>query len=100
MKISILALLVLVFAFPDMAFGAPASKSQKTYQKHLRGEKVVRGKDVTNINMDEAQISTSPKRPMDDFVTGSSSNKDYDFVKIRLRWHPEMVQSVSSLDNR
>jgi hypothetical protein len=35
---------------------------------------------------------------MGTLINQNKSDKEYDFVKIRLRWHPEMVQSASSLD--
>ena len=36
---------------------------------------------------------------MGTLINQNKADKNYDFVKIRLRWTPEMIQSASSLDN-
>ena len=67
-------------------------------EKHITREKVVRGKDATNINLETVDIGGQRKAPLGDLINQNKADKNYDFVKIRLRWHPEMVQSASSLD--
>ncbi len=66
--------------------------------KHLTGEAKVNSKDSSKIDFDAADIGGQRKAPMGTLINQNKADKNYDFVKIRLRWHPEMVQSASSLD--
>ena len=66
--------------------------------KHLTGEATLKSKDQSKIDFDAADIGGERKTPMGTLITQNKSDKNYDFVKIRLRWHPEMVQSASELD--
>ncbi len=62
-------------------------------------EATLKSKDQKNIDFDAVDIGGQRKAPMGTLINQNKSEKEYDFVKIRLRWHPEMVQSASSLDN-
>ena len=68
-------------------------------ERVLSREATLKGKDQTKVDFDAADIGGQRKMPMGDTISQNKSDKNYDFVKIRLRWHPEMVQSASALDS-
>ena len=72
----------------------------KERKRTLVGEKRFKYKkgDKTNLDFDAADISGERKTPMGSLVDSVQSDKDYDFVRLRLNWNPEMVQSASSLE--
>ena len=67
-------------------------------EKFITREATLKGKDQKNLDFDAADIGGVRKAPLGSLIGKSNADKNYDFVKIRLRWHPEMVQSASSLD--
>ncbi len=73
-------------------------KGRKAREKHIRGEAKQRGRDSKNIDFDAANIGGATKAPMSSLINQNKADKNYDFIKIRLRWHPEMIQSASSLN--
>ena len=82
------------------AFGDGAKKTGKgTRERVMTREATLKSKDQKNIDFDAVDIGGQRKAPMGTLINQNKSEKEYDFVKIRLRWHPEMVQSASSLDN-
>ncbi len=56
------------------------------------------GRDSKNIDFDAANSGGATKAPMSSLINQNKADKNYDFIKIRLRWHPEMIQSASSLN--
>lgn len=52
-----------------------------------------------SINFEEATLRGDRKRPQGTMIGSLKSNRDYDLIKLRLRWHPEMIQSTSSLES-
>jgi hypothetical protein len=78
---------------------ARAAKKAGTRPKFLHTEKVYRG-DQTRVDLDETAVDGAPKTPVGSFVASEKIDKSYDFIRIRLRWHPEMVSSTSSLSVR
>jgi hypothetical protein len=74
-------------------------KSKGVREKHISREARQKGADSKNIDFDAADIGGARKTPMSSLVTQNKADKNYDFVKIRLRWHPEMIQSASSLSS-
>lgn len=78
------------------AGGGGAAKGVR--EKYISREAVVKGKDSTKVDFDAADIGGQRKTPMGTLIGQSKADKNYDFVKIRLRWHPEMIQSASALD--
>lgn len=56
--------------------------------------------DKTEIDLEEAVLDGSARTPALSTINSSKANTDYNFVKIRLRWHPEMIQSAASLDTK
>ena len=67
-------------------------------ERVLSREATQKGKDATKVDFEAADIGGQRKMPLGDTINSNKSDKNYDFVKIRLRWHPEMVQSASALD--
>jgi hypothetical protein len=67
-------------------------------EKFITREATLKSKDQKNLDFDAADIGGVRKAPLGSLIGKSNADKNYDFVKIRLRWHPEMVQSASSLD--
>ena len=67
-------------------------------ERVMTREATLKSKDQKKLDFDEVDIGGQRKSPMGTLINQNKSDKEYDFVKIRLRWHPEMVQSASSLD--
>jgi hypothetical protein len=91
------AVLVAV-ALASPAFAAPGKKKTPGVRaKHLSGEAKLKSKDQKSVDFEAADIGGQVKTPMSSLIGSNKADKEYDFIKIRLRWHPEMVQSASSL---
>lgn len=86
------------------ASAAPKRASKKAgaakgvREKHITREVTMKSKDQSKIDFEAADIGGARKAPMGTLINQNKADKNYDFVKVRLRWHPEMVQSASSLD--
>lgn len=79
--------------------GAPSKKVPKgAREKHISREATLKSKDQSKVDFEAADIGGQRKAPMGTLINQNKADKNYDFVKIRLRWHPEMVQSASALD--
>jgi hypothetical protein len=63
----------------------------------LSGEASQHG-DSKNIDFGETAIGGTNKTPSVSEIGAGKHPSDHDFVKIRLRWHPEMVASTSAID--
>ena len=81
-----------------VAHGKSTKEAKGFRAKHLTGEATLHGKDQSKVDFDAADIGGERKTPMGTLINQNKADKNYDFVKIRLRWHPEMVQSASALD--
>ena len=55
--------------------------------------------DKTKVNFDEVDIGGQRKTPLGSLVNNNRLDKNYDFIKLRQRWHPEMIESASSLES-
>ena len=104
--ICLLGLMILVVAGvggASQAYGAPAAKkggkNGAVREKYLSREQTVRSRDQTKLDFEAADIGGQRKAPLGSFLNQNRSDKEYDFVKIRMRWTPEMIQSSSSLDS-
>ncbi len=97
------ALLLSFLHLDSTAYGQGAAKSKArsgvVREKHLSREKTIKSRDATKLDFDAADIGGNRKAPMGSFLNQNKADKEYDFVKIRLRWVPEMVQSSASLDS-
>jgi len=74
-------------------------KSRAVREKHINREAKQKSRDSKNIDFDAANIGGTTKTPMSSLIGQNKADKNYDFIKIRLRWHPEMIQSASSLSS-
>lgn len=74
---------------------AKNARSGKVRPKHLNGEAEVKG---NTVNFEDTDVRGGTKNPMMSNIGVNKADKNYDFVKIRLRWHPEMVASAAQLD--
>lgn len=79
--------------------GKPAGKARERRISNEREVRTTTGSASTNIDFDAVDIAGERKTPLGSLVNQSKSDMNYDFVKIRLRWHPEMVQSAASLES-
>jgi hypothetical protein len=100
-KLLFTAALTASLALSAAASAKPAAKkgSRGVREKYINREATIKGKDSKSIDFDDVDIGGERKTPMGTLVNQNKADKNYDFVKIRLRWHPEMVQSASSLDS-
>ena len=84
-------------AFADDAGAA----KKKTRERNLSGEgQLHKVGDQTKVDFEAADISGARKTPMGSLINQNKADKDYDFVKLRMSWHPEMIKSAASLDNK
>ncbi len=74
---------------------ARTAKAGKVRPKHLNGEAQIKG---NTVDFEDTDIRGGTKTPMMSQIGANKADKNYDFVKIRLRWHPEMVASAAQLD--
>ena len=85
----------------NLAQKSSSKKSNKIpiKKKIISGQGKIRTSgDRTMIDFDEATISGERKTPIGSIINQKESNKKYDFIKIRRRWHPEMKSSTRNLD--
>jgi len=52
----------------------------------------------TKIDFDEAAIDGERKTPVGIAIQKNRPSHDYDLINLRLRWHPEMVESTANLE--
>lgn len=97
-----LLLVLTALGFTGVAFDTAWAKGEKGREKFITREgkssKGAKG-DKTTVNFDEVDIGGQRKTPLGTLVTNNKNSKDYDFIKLRQRWHPEMVESASSLES-
>lgn len=82
---------------PLLAQKKRKKRSSKGRQKHLTSEARNR-KGKTNIDFDEASIDGRRRLPAGVAISKTKEDHAYDLIKLRLRWHPEMIQSTSNLE--
>ena len=84
-----------------------AKKSKKKSKRPgFREKRIVReksysakpGNNKTSIDFDDERIIGERKSSIGSLIEQSKANLDYDFIKIRLSWHPEMIRSAQSLE--
>ncbi len=79
--------------------GKSAGGSRKAPEKFISREAEARKVgDKKVIDFESTGIDGMRKTPLGSLIDNRKSNKEYDFIKIRQRWTPEMVQSASSLE--
>jgi hypothetical protein len=83
---------------PSAAKASASAAANGGQERFIVREQRMKNRDQKDVNFDDVSISGARKAPMSSLISNTNANKDHDFIKIRLRWHPEMVQSASSLD--
>lgn len=91
--------LVLATGFSSSeALAKKGGAREKFITREAKTTKGGKAGDKTKVNFDEVDIGGQRKTPFGDMITNNKLKKDYDFIKIRQRWHPEMIESASSLE--
>jgi hypothetical protein len=80
------------------AFAKKGGQREKFITREAKTAKGAKAGDKTKVNFDEVDIGGQRKTPFGDVITNNKLKKDYDFIKIRQRWHPEMIESASGLE--
>lgn len=93
-KILLSLLATVILAEPLLA----QTKGAKGRARHLQGEARSKKGQRTKIDFDEASIDGMRRAPAGVAITKTREDHDYDLINLRLRWHPEMVQSTSTLE--
>ena len=75
-----------------------AKGREKFITREAKSAKSAKG-DKTKVNFDEVDIGGQRKTPLGSLVNNNRLDKNYDFIKLRQRWHPEMIESASSLES-
>ena len=75
-----------------------AKRKQKVRKKYLTGEGRSKKSQSTNIDFEEASIDGRRRAPSGVSISSSQAKHGYDLINLRLRWHPEMIQSTSALE--
>jgi len=57
-------------------------------------------RDKTSVDFDEATLEGRRRNPSGIALNQQKANKDFDLIKLREHWKPEMVQSTSKLSHR
>ena len=96
-----LYLKIIVLAVTFVAFGSEINICFLQQTAFAQGGKIKTRtkKDATKHDFEGIGVSGTRKTPLSSLISKSKANKDYDFVKIRRSWHPEMIQSTTSLDS-
>lgn len=55
-------------------------------------------KDRQSYDFDSMSIDGQRRIPLGNLINQKQASKEYEFVKIRLRWLQEMIQSASNLN--
>ena len=95
MPIVIIVSLVGVFPLTTQAAGKKVRKLPG--QKNLTVEKTI-NRDRKKIDFDSMTIDGQRRVPLGTLINQKQADKQYEFVKIRLRWRQEMIQSASNLN--
>lgn len=75
------------------------SKPKRAGRKRfLTGEARTSGAS-TSIDFDAAAIEGERKAPVGVAVGGNRPDQAYDLIKLRRRWHPEMIKSTTVLES-
>lgn len=74
-----------------------SGKNAGSREKNIIREKVYRG-EKRKLDFDAVDIRGERNNALGSQLGQASANKEFDLIKIRLRWHPEMIQSTSSLE--
>ena len=100
-KIAIIIVSLLVFAQVSSAKSAKrkSSKKMSASGKANLSVEMEMSKDKKSIDFDKAfDIEGQRRDPLGALLNQKQADKDFEFVKIRLRWRKEMVESAYDLN--
>lgn len=97
MKVFLISAVVAVFLVSLPCSGAGKKKRRAPGQKNLIMEGRMT-KDKKNYDFDSMSIEGQRRVPLGNLINQKEASKEYEFVKIRLRWRQEMIQSASNLN--
>lgn len=92
--------LVVVAVFLVCLPGSAAGKKRKMRapgKKNLTLEEKMT-KDRKSYDFDSISVDGQRRVPLGNLINQKEAGKEYEFVKIRLRWQQEMIQSASNLN--
>lgn len=78
-----------------------ASSSSKARKKILKKEKTIKTrKGITKSSIDFEAVDILGKRqvPFGSVITKNNPDKEFELIKIRLDWKPEMILSTNNLE--
>ena len=90
-------ILTIAIMFPLTIQGAGKKVRKLPGQKNLTVEKTI-SRDRKKIDFDSMTIDGQRRVPLGTLINQKQADKQYEFVKIRLRWRQEMIQSASNLN--
>ena len=97
-KLTLIALFTFTLSVELAAKSKRVKKKRKAPGKsNLVMEAEIR-KDKKSYDFDSMSIDGQRRVPLGNLINQKQANKDYEFVKIRLRWRQEMIQSASNLN--
>lgn len=96
--LSVAAFLGAWFLTATEAYAQKGKGASKGRQRYLQGEARSKKGNRTKIDFDEASIDGMRRTPAGVAITKTREDHDYDLINLRLRWHPEMVQSTANLE--
>lgn len=73
-------------------------KRRGVRKKILSSEAGSKKGQSTKIDFDEASIDGRRRAPMGVAINKNKGDDDYDLIKLRLKWHQEMVDSAANLE--
>ncbi|MFK7873312.1 MAG: hypothetical protein AB8C84_09110 [Oligoflexales bacterium] len=74
-----------------------SSSGMSQSSKAITRQKVF-GNEKTSIDFEEVDISGQRRAPIGSLIRQKAADIEHDFVRLRMRWHPEMIQSAKSLE--
>ena len=94
--------LIALFTFTlSVELAAKSKRVKKKRKAPGKGNLVMEAeisKDKKSYDFDSMSIDGQRRVPLGNLINQKQANKDYEFVKIRLRWRQEMIQSASNLN--
>ena len=98
-KLSLIALFTFALSAELAAKSKRSSKKKRRApgKSNLVMEAEIK-KDKKSYDFDSMSIDGQRRVPLGNLINQKQANKDYEFVKIRLRWRQEMIQSASNLN--
>ena len=78
-----------------------SNSSTKVREKVLKKEKIIKsqkGTEKSSIDFEEVDILGKRQAPFGSIITKNNPDKEFELIKMRLDWKPEMIQSTNNLE--